>query len=64
MPDAVLFDLDGVPMDPEQPWNAAKEALVREAGGRRRDDAPTAATVGGVVEVPPALVEQVAAGEG
>jgi HAD superfamily hydrolase (TIGR01509 family) len=42
MPDAVIFDLDGVLMDSEQRWNAAKEALVREAGGRWREDAPTA----------------------
>jgi HAD superfamily hydrolase (TIGR01509 family) len=38
---AVIFDLDGVLMDSEQRWNAAKEALVRETGGRWRDDAPT-----------------------
>jgi HAD superfamily hydrolase (TIGR01509 family) len=42
MPDAVIFDLDGVLMDSEQLWNAAKEELVRESGGRWRDDAPTA----------------------
>jgi HAD superfamily hydrolase (TIGR01509 family) len=42
MPAAVIFDLDGVIMDSEQRWNGAKEALVREAGGRWRDDAPTA----------------------
>jgi HAD superfamily hydrolase (TIGR01509 family) len=42
MPDAVIFDLDGVLVDSEQRWNAAKEALVRETGGRWRDDAPTA----------------------
>ena len=40
MPDAVVFDLDGVLMDSEQRWNAAKEELVREAGGRWRDEAP------------------------
>ena len=40
MPDAVVFDLDGVLLDSEQRWNEAKEALVREAGGRWRDDAP------------------------
>lgn len=40
-PDAVIFDLDGVLLDSEQRWNEAKEALVREAGGRWRDDAPT-----------------------
>jgi HAD superfamily hydrolase (TIGR01509 family) len=42
MPEAVIFDLDGVLMDSEQLWNHAKEALVREAGGTWRDDAPTA----------------------
>jgi HAD superfamily hydrolase (TIGR01509 family) len=42
MPDAVIFDLDGVLMDSEQRWNGAKEELVRETGGRWRDDAPTA----------------------
>jgi HAD superfamily hydrolase (TIGR01509 family) len=40
-PDAVIFDLDGVLVDSEQLWNAAKEALVRETGGRWREDAPT-----------------------
>ena len=38
---AVIFDLDGVLIDSEQRWNAAKEALVREAGGSWRDEAPT-----------------------
>src|SRR3989440_1395665 len=42
MADAVIFDLDGVLMDSEQLWNQAKEALVREAGGRWREDAPRA----------------------
>jgi HAD superfamily hydrolase (TIGR01509 family) len=42
MPDAVIFDLDGVLMDSEQRWNEAKRALVQEAGGRWRDDAATA----------------------
>jgi HAD superfamily hydrolase (TIGR01509 family) len=41
MPAAVIFDLDGVLMDSEQRWNAAKEALVRETGARWRDEAPT-----------------------
>jgi HAD superfamily hydrolase (TIGR01509 family) len=41
-PDAVIFDLDGVLMDSEQAWNGAKEALVREAGGAWRPEAPTA----------------------
>jgi HAD superfamily hydrolase (TIGR01509 family) len=42
MPDAVIFDLDGVLLDSEPQWNAAREALVRDAGGRWREDAPTA----------------------
>src|SRR4051794_41701857 len=41
MPDAVIFDLDGVLLDSEQRWNEAKEALVREAGGSWREEAPT-----------------------
>jgi HAD superfamily hydrolase (TIGR01509 family) len=41
LPAAVIFDLDGVLMDSEQRWNAAREGLVRETGGRWRDDAPT-----------------------
>src|SRR3954451_14221379 len=41
-PEAVIFDLDGVLIDSEPSWNAAKEALVRKAGGRWRDEAPTA----------------------
>jgi HAD superfamily hydrolase (TIGR01509 family) len=41
MPDAVIFDLDGVLLDSEQRWNESKEALVRESGGRWRDEAPT-----------------------
>jgi HAD superfamily hydrolase (TIGR01509 family) len=41
VPAAVIFDLDGVLMDSEQLWNASKEALVRETGGRWRDEAPT-----------------------
>ena len=40
MPDAVIFDLDGVLVDSEQRWNGAKEALVRETGGRWLDEAP------------------------
>src|SRR6185436_6019518 len=39
-PEAVIFDLDGVLIDSEPSWNAAKEALVRETGGRWREDAP------------------------
>jgi HAD superfamily hydrolase (TIGR01509 family) len=41
VPAAVIFDLDGVLMDSEQRWNGAKEELVRETGGRWRDEAPT-----------------------
>ena len=41
MPVAIVFDLDGVLIDSEKRWNGAKEALVREAGGRWRDEAPT-----------------------
>ena len=41
MPGAVIFDLDGVLIDSEQLWNGSKEALVRETGGRWRDEAPT-----------------------
>jgi HAD superfamily hydrolase (TIGR01509 family) len=38
----VIFDLDGVLMDSEPLWNEARETLVREAGGRWRDDASQA----------------------
>ena len=37
---ALVFDLDGVLLDSEQVWNEAKQQLVRESGGRWRDDAP------------------------
>jgi HAD superfamily hydrolase (TIGR01509 family) len=37
---ALVFDLDGVLLDSEQVWNEAKEELVRERGGRWREDAP------------------------
>jgi HAD superfamily hydrolase (TIGR01509 family) len=40
MTSAVIFDLDGVLLDSEQVWNEAKEELVRERGGRWRDEAP------------------------
>src|SRR4051795_6482676 len=40
MPDAVIFDLDGVLLDSEQRWNEAKHELVVETGGRWRDEAP------------------------
>jgi HAD superfamily hydrolase (TIGR01509 family) len=39
-PAAVVFDLDGVLLDSEQRWNAAKADLVADAGGRWRDEAP------------------------
>jgi HAD superfamily hydrolase (TIGR01509 family) len=42
MPEAVVFDLDGVLLDSEQRWNEAKEAVTGESGGRWRDDAATA----------------------
>jgi HAD superfamily hydrolase (TIGR01509 family) len=37
---AVIFDLDGVLLDSEQVWNAAKEELVRERGASWSDEAP------------------------
>ncbi len=40
MPDAVIFDLDGVLADSEQLWNEAKQEVVQETGGRWRDQAP------------------------
>jgi HAD superfamily hydrolase (TIGR01509 family) len=42
VPEAVIFDLDGVLMDSEQLWNESKEELTRSSGGRWRDDAPQA----------------------
>ncbi len=42
MPEAVIFDLDGVLLDSEQLWNQAKEAVVQTTGGRWREDAPHA----------------------
>jgi len=39
---AVVFDLDGVLVDSEERWNAAREELVSESGGRWRDDATRA----------------------
>ncbi len=39
MPDAVIFDLDGVLTDSEQLWTQAKESLVRESGGRWTEEA-------------------------
>lgn len=40
MPDAVIFDLDGVLADSEQLWNEAKHEVVQETGGRWREDGP------------------------
>ena len=37
--DAVVFDLDGVLLDSEAVWDAAREALARERGGRWHDQA-------------------------
>jgi beta-phosphoglucomutase-like phosphatase (HAD superfamily) len=39
VPDAVIFDLDGVLVDSERLWNVAKEAVTRDAGGRWREEA-------------------------
>ena len=39
---AVVFDLDGVLVDSEQRWDAAREALVRERGGRWAESATRA----------------------
>lgn len=39
MLDAVVFDLDGVLIDSEAVWDAAREELVRERGGRWHDGA-------------------------
>ena len=36
---AVVFDLDGVIVDSEQVWDAAREALARERGGRWHEQA-------------------------
>jgi HAD superfamily hydrolase (TIGR01509 family) len=40
-PVAIVFDLDGVLLDSEPVWNAAREQLVRERGGIWHDDATT-----------------------
>jgi HAD superfamily hydrolase (TIGR01509 family) len=40
--EAVVFDLDGVLVDSEAVWNAAREAVTREHGGRWRADAQRA----------------------
>ena len=39
-PEAIVFDLDGVLLDSEQLWDEAKHALVVEAGGTWREEAP------------------------
>ena len=39
MIEAVVFDLDGVIVDSEQVWDAAREGLARERGGRWHDKA-------------------------
>jgi HAD superfamily hydrolase (TIGR01509 family) len=39
MIEAVVFDLDGVIVDSEQVWDAAREALARERGGRWHETA-------------------------
>ena len=39
MIDAVVFDLDGVIIDSEQLWDAAREGLARERGGRWSEQA-------------------------
>jgi HAD superfamily hydrolase (TIGR01509 family) len=38
-PEAVVFDLDGVIVESEQVWDAARERLVRERGGSWHDSA-------------------------
>jgi HAD superfamily hydrolase (TIGR01509 family) len=42
VPDAVIFDLDGVLLDSEQLWNLAKQQIVQQRGGHWSDDAPHA----------------------
>jgi HAD superfamily hydrolase (TIGR01509 family) len=37
--DATVFDLDGVLLDSEQVWDAAREQLARERGGRWKENA-------------------------
>lgn len=39
---AVVFDMDGVLVDSEHVWDAARRELVAETGGRWTDDATTA----------------------
>lgn len=42
MPEAVLFDQDGVLVDSEGAWDAARRAIVAENGGRWKDEATRA----------------------
>lgn len=42
MPEAVIFDLDGVLLDSEQRWNEAKEEITRTTGGSWRAEAAEA----------------------
>ena len=42
MIDAVIFDLDGVLIDSEGVWNAARRALTLEQGGKWSEDASRA----------------------
>src|SRR3954471_4529811 len=42
MPDAVIFDLDGLLLESEQVWNASKHRLTEERGGRWKDEAERA----------------------
>ena len=42
MPEAVLFDQDGVLVDSEGAWDAARRAVVAENGGRWKDEATRA----------------------
>ena len=42
MPDAVIFDLDGLLLESEQVWNASKERLTKERGGSWRPEAENA----------------------
>jgi HAD superfamily hydrolase (TIGR01509 family) len=40
VPDAVIFDMDGVLFDSEQLWNQSKQEVVGEFGGHWRENAP------------------------
>jgi HAD superfamily hydrolase (TIGR01509 family) len=42
LPSAVLFDLDGVLIDSEQAWDAARRAVVAQTGGHWQPDSTTA----------------------